>query len=122
MDSEELGQLGELPGAGVSEHTGFPNAATDARLNALDLSKLLVRHPSSTFYLRVSGESGQEVGIYNDDIIVVDRSLSAKKSDLVVWWDTENFAISIASQLTEGVIPWGVITHAIHAYRGVDKK
>jgi hypothetical protein len=112
----------ELEGHGVSEHTGFPNAATDARLNALDLSKLLVRHPSSTFYMRVSGESGQDVGIFDGDIVVVDRALSAKKSDIVIWWDLESFAISIASQLPDQTIPWGVITHSIHAYRGIDTK
>lgn len=115
MDEEELKT------SGVSEHTGFPNPATDTRLNALDLAKLLVRHPSSTFYLRVDGDSGQDHGIFDQDIIVVDRSLEAKKSDLVIWWDEAGFAISLASHLGKGVVPWGIITHTIHAFRGVDK-
>ncbi len=115
MDQEELNSHG------VSEHTGFPNAATDARLNTLDLAKLLVKHPSSTFYMRVDGDSGQEVGVNSNDIIVVDRAMTPRKSDLVVWWDNDSFVITISSKLPKELAPWGVITHCIHAYRGIDK-
>lgn len=111
MDQEEL------INSGVSEHTGFPNAATDQRLTSLDLSKLLTRHPSSTFYMRVAGDSGVHEGIQPGDIAVVDRALSAKKSDLVIWWD-ETFMISRASKLPPKIIPWGVVTYVIHEYRG----
>lgn len=111
MDSEELQEHG------VSEHTGFPNAATDQRLTALDLSALLVRHPSSTFYMRISGDSGAHEHIYADDIVVVDRALAPKKSDLVIWWD-DAFMISRAHKLPPKIIPWGVITYVIHEYRG----
>lgn len=111
MDNEELQEHG------VSEHTGFPNAATDQRLTALNLSALLVRHPSSTFYMRISGDSGVEENIYAGDIAVVDRALTPKKSDLVIWWD-DAFMISRASKLPPKIIPWGVITYVIHEYRG----
>lgn len=111
MEPEELSEHG------VSEHTGFPNAATDQRLSSLDLSKLLVRHPSSTFYMRVAGDSGVDEGINAGDIVVVDRSLKPKKSDLVIWWD-DTFMISRAGQLPSKVIPWGVVTYVIHEYRG----
>lgn len=111
MDNEDLREKG------VSEHTGFPNAATDQTLSGLDLGKLLVQHPSSTFYMRVAGDTGQSAGIYDGDIIVIDRSLSCKKSDLVVWWNDESFTISPATKLPEGSTQWGVITHAIHTYR-----
>ena len=111
MDHEELVE------SGVSEHTGFPNAATDQRLSPLDLTKLLVRHPSSTFYMRIAGDSGVEEGIYSGDIAVIDRALAPKKSDLVIWWD-DAFMISRAGKLPPKVIPWGVITYIIHEYRG----
>lgn len=112
----------ELQDHGVSEHTGFPNAATDARLSNLDLSKLLVRHPSSTFYMRIAGDSGVDEGIFANDIAVVDRSLSPKKSDLVIWWDGDAFMISRAGKLPNKIIPWGVITYIIHEYRNVRKE
>lgn len=115
MEPEELSQHG------VSEHTGFPNAATDARLNALDLTKILVRHPSSTFYMRIEGNSGAEQGVSSGDIAVVDRSLQARPKDLVVWWDDNEFVVSRGSVLPPEIKPWGVVTHVIHAFRGKDK-
>lgn len=111
----------ELREHGVSEHTGFPNAATDARLNSLDLTKLLIRHPSSTFYLRVAGNSGRDYGVEAGDIVVVDRALEARTKDLVIWWDDDNFIISVAKLLPSGITPWGVVTHCIHVFRGPGK-
>ena len=111
MEPEELSQHG------VSEHTGFPNAATDARLNSLDLTKLLIRHPSSTFYLRVAGSSGRDYGIEAGDIVVVDRALEPRTKDLVIWWDNDSFIISRIKLLPQEVIPWGVVTHVIHVFR-----
>ncbi len=111
----------ELRDHGVSEHTGFPNAATDIRLNSLDLTKLLIRHPSSTYYLRVAGTTGKDYGIEANDIVVVDRSLEAKQKDLVIWWDTDGFIISKAGLLPENITPWGVVTHVIHVFRGKDR-
>ncbi len=111
----------ELSRHGVSEHTGFPNAATDARLNGLDLTKLLIRHPSSTFYLRVAGSSGRDYGIESGDIVVVDRALEPRTKDLVIWWDTDNFIISQAKVLPYDITPWGVVTHVIHVFRGPGK-
>lgn len=110
MDKEELEQ------SGVSEHTGFPNAATDSRLSALDLSKILVRNPSSTFYMRIEGDSGSDYTIFAEDIVVIDRALTPRSKDLVVWWD-DGFMISRTNKLPNDVVPWGVITHVIHNYR-----
>lgn len=115
MEAEELTEHG------VSEHTGFPNAATDVRLSSLDLTKLLVRHPSSTYYLRAAGNGGRDHGVEPGDIIVVDRALEVKTSDLVIWWDTDSFVISRSKLLPEDVRPWGVVTHVIHAFRGWEK-
>lgn len=111
----------ELHAHGVSEHTGFPNAATDARLSSLDLAKLLIRHPSSTFYLRVAGSSGREHGIENGDIVVVDRALEPSAKDMVIWWDDDNFLISPAKILPQDITPWGVATHVIHVFRSPGK-
>ena len=111
MDNEDLQEQE------VSEHTGFPNAATDKTLSSLDLGKLLVQHPSSTFYMRVDGDTGQDAGIFAGDIIVIDRALAPEASDLVVWWENESFVISRPSKLPAGLTAWGTITHAIHTYR-----
>ena len=54
---------------------GFPSPAEGIAEN-LDLIKLLVRHKASTFFFRVSGVSMVDAGMDEDDIIIVDRSLS----------------------------------------------
>src|ERR1041384_3688422 len=63
---------------------GFPNPADDARGVALDLNELIIRHPVSTYYLRVEGDSMTGAGIVHDDIVVVDKSLEPKSGDIVV--------------------------------------
>jgi DNA polymerase V len=53
---------------------GFPSPADDYIESKLDLNDLLIPHPSSTFFTRVKGDSMVNAGIFNGDILVVDRS------------------------------------------------
>ncbi len=63
---------------------GFPSPAADSRETPLDFNELLLQHRASTYCLRASGNSLEKSGIYDGDILVVDKSLSAKNNDLVV--------------------------------------
>lgn len=63
---------------------GFPSPAEDHVESSLDLAELLITNPPATFYLRVSGESMIDAGIFDNDILVVDRSLDAKHGDIIV--------------------------------------
>jgi hypothetical protein len=109
---------------GMSVHAGFPNPAADMSLGNLDINKLLITNVSSTYIFRVLGDGWEDMGIFDRDIAIIDRSLSAHKSDIVVWWgnDSEKFNISICSQVPEGIQIWGVITATIHQFRNVHKK
>lgn len=102
---------------GVSVHTGFPNAATDTRLRGLDLNRLLVQHPSSTFMFRVRGEQGITQGIFNGDLAIVDRLAAPRAHDLVLWHDSRHFNLSRPSRMAEGATRWGTVTAVIHQYR-----
>jgi DNA polymerase V len=104
-------------GTNITEHAGFPNPATDTSIVSLDITKLLVKHPSSTFFMQLSGNTWEEQGIYHGDIIVIDRSLGAEPKDLVVWWDGDEFRVSYCRNLPKGTSTWGVITNIIHRYR-----
>ena len=55
---------------------GFPSPADDHLDRDLDLHELLIQHPASTFYVRLAGDSMQGAGLYDGDILVVDRSWS----------------------------------------------
>jgi len=63
---------------------GFPSPAQDYVEQRIDLNDLLVSHPSSTYFIKVSGDSMIEGGIGEGDMLVVDSSLKAKHGDIVV--------------------------------------
>lgn len=109
----------ELQEQGISEHTGFPNAATDRSLSSLDLGKLLVKQPISTFFMQVRGTSGEAYGVYDRDIVVVDRSLQPRVIDRLIWWQGESFTIGTLKTLPKDTTPWGVVTYVIHELRRV---
>jgi len=69
-----------LPLAGESVAAGFPSPADDYIDRGIDLNEALIQHPSSTFFLRVSGDSMIGAGIHDGDLLVVDRSLARS------WW------------------------------------
>lgn len=78
---------------------GFPSPASDYVQNRIDLNTLLIRHPASTYLVEVEGESMIDIGIYPNDILVVDRSLTATNKDIVIALVDEGFA---AKQLILG--------------------
>lgn len=106
---------------GVSEHTGFPNPATDTSLRSLDLNQLLIAHGASTYFFRVRGNGWEDIGVFDGDIAIIDRALDARKTDTVVWWDAglEQFAFSLCSRVPEDAAVWGVVTATIHQHRKV---
>ncbi len=63
---------------------GFESPASDYRSLSLSLDDLLVEHPSATFIGRASGDSMQEVGIFDGDILIVDRFETARHGDVIV--------------------------------------
>ena len=115
---------------------GFPSPATDCVEDDIDINDHLIKNIPSTFLIRVQGKSMNKVGIHNDDLLVVDRSLNPKNfstvianvnEDLVVkTFIKENNQSFLASgskeikdkiNLTENpeIVVWGVVTYVIHA-------
>ena len=73
-----------LPLAGARVAAGFPSPADDYVEVGIDLNDQLIRHPTSTFFLRVSGDSMTGAGIHDGDLLVVDRSLDPRPGRVVV--------------------------------------
>ena len=102
---------------GVAVHTGFPNPAADhGYARSLSLDQLLIHHPSSTYFFRISGHAWADQGIYDGDIALIDRSLNRRPHDLVACWRNDGFAIVRSNQLTEDDTPWGVVASIIHEF------
>ncbi len=104
---------------GVSVHSGFPNPAADQSLHTLDFNKLLIQHTASTYMFRVRGNAWEDLGVFDGDIAVIDRSLDPHQSDTILWWDNARgeFAISKYTVMPKTAACWGVVTATIHQFR-----
>lgn len=63
---------------------GFPSPADEYLEEALDLNRLMIRHPAATFFVRVQGDSMEGAGIFAGDILVVDRAVDPANGKIVV--------------------------------------
>lgn len=72
---------------------GFPSPAQDYMEQTIDLNKELIRHPASTFYGRVVGNSMNGEGIDDGDILVIDKSLELIDGDLAVCFINGEFTV-----------------------------
>lgn len=74
----------KLPFFSASVAAGFPSPADDYIEAGLDLNEYLVKHPSSTFLARASGDSMTRAGILDGALLVVDKSLTPKNGSVVI--------------------------------------
>ena len=114
---------------------GFPSPATDYIEDDIDLNSHLITNAPATFIIRVQGKSMTNVGIYDGDLLIVDKSLNPKNFSTVIANVNEELVVKTlikskeANYLTSGskntsdrisltdnpeVIIWGVVTYVIH--------
>ncbi|MBD2190011.1 LexA family protein [Pseudanabaena mucicola] len=114
---------------------GFPAPTDDYVEGKIDLNRHLVKHPESTFLVRVVGESMKNAGIHPSDLLVVDRAIEPTNGRIVIavvdgeltvkrlrkhrgklWLMPENtdFQPIEIGENTDLHI-WGVVTNVIHA-------
>lgn len=99
-------------------HAGFPNPATDKSLAGLDLNQLLIQRPISTYLFRIYGNDWTHLGIFDQDIAIVDRALDPRSHDLIIWWsDQGEFNISTSRDAPVNSTTWGIVTSTIHQLR-----
>lgn len=72
---------------------GFPSPAADYEQRTLDFNRDFIAHPQATFYGRVVGDSMQEAGINEGDILVVDKAAEIDDGDVVVAFFNREFTI-----------------------------
>ena len=114
---------------------GFPSPATDYIEDDLDLNTHLISNAPATFIIRVQGKSMKDVGIYDGDLLIVDKSINPKSFSTVIANVNEELVVKTfikekeISYLASGskstidkinlgenqeVIIWGVVTYVIH--------
>lgn len=115
---------------------GFPTSVDDSIELSLDLNQYVIKNPSSTFFIKVEGDSMVGAGIFSGDILVVDRSLEPKHNNIVIATVYEeltvkrlnlsgNRAFLVAEnpdhkpiEITEGMNSsiWGVVTNSVRKF------
>jgi len=73
-----------IPIAASAGITGFESPASEYVQLPLSLDALLIEHPSATFIGSADGNSMQGVGIFDGDILIVDRQVQVKNHDVIV--------------------------------------
>ena len=115
---------------------GFPSPATDYVEDDIDLNAHLIKNIPSTFLIRAQGRSMNSIGIYDGDILLVDKSLSPKNFSTVIVNVNEelvvknfikekdqSFLTSWSKKIKDKIdlienpeiSIWGVVTYVIHA-------
>ncbi|MDG1015070.1 MAG: translesion error-prone DNA polymerase V autoproteolytic subunit [Flavobacteriaceae bacterium] len=112
---------------------GFPSPAEDFKQERLSLDNELIKNKEATFFARVSGQSMIDAGLNDNDLLVIDRSLSPAHNKIAVcfldgeftvkrlrvkndevWLQPENKNYQ-AIQITEAndFVIWGIVTNVI---------
>ena len=81
---ENLNIFKEISFYSQSVSAGFPSPADDFLEFDLSLDKKLIKHPSATFFIRVSGNSMVNAKIFDGSILLVDRAEEIKNGDIVL--------------------------------------
>lgn len=94
--------------------TGFSSPATHYQEPRIDLNEELVTDASATFFVRVADDAFQESGIFGNDVLIVDKSLSPIADQLVLAIVDGDFkVIRIDHRYSSEITVWGVITYII---------
>ena len=64
--------------------TGFGAAADDYAERGIDLNEQLIRNKPATFFFRMKGDAMTGAGIFDGDVLIVDRSLKLANGKVIV--------------------------------------
>jgi DNA polymerase V len=125
----------QLPLYTYAVSAGFPSPADDYVDLKLDLNEYLIKRPSSTFLVRVRGESMIKAGIHNGDLLTVDRSITPTNGKIVIAVingectvkriqyknnilyllpENDEYEPIVIKEFTDTLFVWGVVTNVIH--------
>ena len=129
---ENLNTLGAVYiDTGIS--AGFPSPAEDFKQERLSLDNELIKNKEATFFARVSGQSMIDAGLSDNDLLVIDRSLSPAHNKIAVcfldgeftvkrlkvekdevWLQPENKSYQPIKITEENdFVIWGIVTNVI---------
>jgi DNA polymerase V len=117
---------------------GLPSQADDHVEKRMDLNDYLIREADTTFFVRIKGNSMDNAGIHDNDVVIVDRSQEASIGDIVLASLDGEFTVKTLAKNKNGsprLLPaneafspievlegtqfqiWGVITGAVRKFK-----
>lgn len=72
---------------------GFPSPAENYMTDSIDLNKVLIKNPETTFFARAYGDSMEEANIHEGDLLIVDRSILPVNNYIVVAYINGDFVL-----------------------------
>ena len=120
---------------------GFPSPANDYLEDPIDLNKELIKNPGSTFFGRVKGLSMKDAGIDDEDILIVDKSITPRNGMVAVCFIDGEFTLKqiltgnknsltlapankqfkpIVVTPDNDFIIWGIVTYVIKKMQWLD--
>lgn len=116
---------------------GFPSPAEDFQAKRIDILERLVKHPQATYTMSLRGESMREAGLYDGDLLLVDRAIKPGHGQIVVavvdgdftckqlWLRGGHFKLKAANPTFADITPsegqtveiWGVVIASIRQFK-----
>lgn len=100
-------------------NTGFQSPATGYEDNGLDLNKLLVKHPLATVFMWVDSNRYRKMGIFEGDLLVIDRARKIVPTSLVVYAQDGQFSMGRVYSIDSEAVITGAVVHVIHKVKDV---
>jgi len=118
-------------------HAGFPSPAEDFQAKRIDILERLVTHPQATYSMAVRGHSMEGVGIFDGDVVLVDRAIKPAHGHIVVavvdneftckqlWMRGGRLKLKAANPTFADIVPtegqtvevWGVVIASIKQFK-----
>ncbi len=126
----------ELPFIDAGISAGFPSPADDFIELSIDLNKQLIKNKDTTFFAKVKGHSMKNAGIFDGDLLIIDKSLEPQNNKIaicqidgeftvkrikiekgIVWLIAENEEYEPIKVTPENdFIIWGIVTSSIKSF------
>ena len=113
---------------------GYPSPLAEQAKELVDINSHLIRNEIATYIFRVKGNAMTDAGIFDGDVLVVDRSIEPKHNDIVLATLNNEFIVKrlykqagLIKLISENPIYpplvikerddfeiWGVVTNSVH--------
>ena len=113
---------------------GYPSHPAEQAKELVDINSHLIRNEIATYIFRVQGNAMIDAGIFDGDVLLVDRSIEPKNNDIVLATLNEEFIVkrlhkragvvklvsenpiypALVIKVSDDFAVWGVVINSIH--------